>query len=133
MKNKSNSNKSRRSFIKNTSIATGAIVASPLFVEAMSNVHAEKKLKIALVGCGGRGSGAAIQALKADENVELVAMADVFKDRLESSLKNINEYFEGARRIKIKEKNRFVGFDAYKKAIDLRCIILYPSRFDISF
>ncbi|MBR98588.1 MAG: dehydrogenase, partial [Flavobacteriaceae bacterium] len=100
MKNKSNSNKSRRSFIKKTSIATGAIVASPLFVEAMSNVHAEKKLKVALVGCGGRGSGAAIQALKADENVELVAMADVFKDRLESSLKNINEYFEGARRIK---------------------------------
>ena len=95
MKNKSNSlnNKSRRSFIKRTSIATGAIVASPLFVEAMSNVHAEKKLKVALVGCGGRGSGAAIQALKADKNVELVAMADAFKDRLESSLKNINEYF----------------------------------------
>ena len=56
------------------------------------------------MGCGGRGSGAAIQALKADENVELVAMADAFKDRLESSLKNINEYFEGSRNIKIKEK-----------------------------
>ena len=50
MKNKSNylENKSRRSFIKKTSIATGAIVTSPLFVEAMSNVHAEKKLKVAL-------------------------------------------------------------------------------------
>ena len=106
MKNKSNylENKSRRSFIKKTSMATGAIVASPLFVEAMSNVHAEKKLKVALVGCGGRGAGAAIQALRADENVKLVAMADAFKDRIENSLKSIKENLEGSIKIKIKEK-----------------------------
>ena len=126
MKNKSNylENKSRRSFIKKTSIATGAIVASPLFVEAMSNVHAEKKLKVALVGCGGRGAGAAIQALRADENVELVAMADAFKDRIENSLKSIKENVEGSIKIKIKEKNMFVGFDAYKKAIDLADVVI---------
>ncbi len=126
MKNKSNylENKSRRSFIKKTSIATGAIVASPLFVEAMSNVHAEKKLKVALVGCGGRGAGAAIQALRADENVKLVAMADAFKDRIENSLKSIKENLEGSIKVKIKEKNMFVGFDAYKKAIDLADVVI---------
>ena len=126
MKNKSKmlNTKSRRSFLKKTTLVSGAIIASPLFVEGMTNIHAEKKLKVALVGCGGRGSGAAVQALKADENVKLVAMADVFQDRLEDSLKNIKEHFEGTRDIKVKEKNRFVGFDAYKKAIDLADVVI---------
>ena len=126
MKNKSKplENKSRRSFIKKTTLASGAVITSPLFVEAMSNVHAEKKLKVALVGCGGRGAGAAVQALRADENVELVAMADAFKDRIENSLKSIKENVEGSIKIKIKEKNIFVGFDAYKKAIDLADVVI---------
>ena len=70
----------------------------------------EKKLKLALVGCGGRGTGAAVQALNADENVELVAMADAFGDRLEKSLKSIQKNFDGEKKINVKEKNRFTGF-----------------------
>ena len=84
----------------------------------------EKKLKLALVGCGGRGSGAAVQALTADENVELVAMADAFGDRLEKSLKSIQTHFEGEKKINIKEKHRFVGFDAYRKAIDMADVVI---------
>ena len=73
----------RRSFVKQTALATSGLLSVPLSVEAMANVNGEKKLKLALIGCGGRGSGAAVQALTADENVELVAMADAFADRIE--------------------------------------------------
>ena len=114
---------SRRAFIKTSALATGAMFA-PMSMNAMVHGFGEKKLKLALVGCGGRGSGAAVQALTADPNVELVAMADAFADRLESSLLAIQEHFEGEKTIKVKEKNRFVGFDAYKKAIDKADVVI---------
>ena len=115
---------SRRSFVHKTALVTGGLLSAPLSVDAMANVHGNKKLKLALVGCGGRGSGAAVQALTADDQVELVAMADAFGDRLEKSLKGIQEHFEGEKKIDVKEKNRFVGFDAYKKAIDLADVVI---------
>ena len=80
----------RRSFIKNTSIITGGLVL-PSFSLKKNKIDFSKKLKIAVVGCGGRGTGAAVQALRADKNVELIAMCDAFKDRLEGSLKSIQE------------------------------------------
>ena len=67
-------------------------------MQSMVNVHNDKTLKLALVGCGGRGSGAAVQALTADDNVELIAMADAFSDRLEDSLKTIKEHFDGEKK-----------------------------------
>ena len=70
--------KTRREFVKKTALATTALLSAPLPLEAMANVNGEKKLKLAIVGCGGRGSGAAVQALTADDNVDLVAMADAF-------------------------------------------------------
>ena len=90
----------------------------------MANVNGNKKLKIALVGCGGRGTGAIVQALQADENTELIAMADAFQDRVEKSLKAVQEHFDGVMKIKIKPKNLFSGFDAYKKAIDLADVVI---------
>jgi predicted dehydrogenase len=90
----------------------------------MSNVYDNKKLKLALVGCGGRGSGAAVQALTADDKVELYAMADAFRDRIDSSLNGIKEHFDGSKNIDVKEKNMFTGFDAYKKAIDLCDVVI---------
>ena len=85
----------RRNFVKNTTIGTGALLTVPFSMEAMVNTGATKKLKIALVGCGGRGSGAAVQALRADKDVELVAMADAFKDKVEERLKYISEELDG--------------------------------------
>ena len=119
-----NEGESRRSFVQKTALATSAILTVPLGVESMANVQGDKKLKLALVGCGGRGSGATVQALTADDNVELVAMADAFGDRIERSLKGIQEHFAGEKKINVKEKNRFVGFDAYKKAIDLADVVI---------
>jgi len=81
MKNKNQKNESRRAFVQKTAMATGALLTVPMGLEGMARVNGNKKLKLALVGCGGRGSGAAVQALTADENVELVAMADAFGDR----------------------------------------------------
>ncbi len=96
----------------------------PAPMDFMAPVWSNKKLTLALVGCGGRGSGAAVQALTADPDVELVAMADAFADRLEGSLKAIQEHFDGEKTIKVKEQYRFVGFDAYKKAIDLADVVI---------
>ncbi len=122
MKNKRN--KTRRDFVKKTALATSALLSAPLSLEGMTNVNGEKKLKLALVGCGGRGSGAAVHALTADDNVDLVSMADAFADRIEISLMGIQEHFEGEKKIRVKEKNRFVGFDAYKKAINLADVVI---------
>ncbi len=114
----------RRSFCKKTAAATTGILASTLPLDAMSNIYDNKKLKIALIGCGGRGSGAAVQALTADDKVVLYAMADAFKDRIYSSLNGIKEHFEGSKNIDVKEENMFTGFDAYKKAIDLCDVVI---------
>ena len=78
-------------------------------------------LRVGLIGCGGRGTGAAGQALNADKNVVLTAMGDVFADRIQSSLAALHK--EGAEkgftdRIKVPPENRFVGLDAYQKVID---------------
>ena len=81
--------------MKNTAILGAGMMLPNMELSAMVNVFNEKTLKLAVVGCGGRGSGAANQALKADDNVQLVAMADAFEDRLLDSLKNLETEFEG--------------------------------------
>ena len=117
-------NSTRRTFCKQTAAATTGILASTLPLDAMSNVYDNKKLKLALIGCGGRGSGAAVQALTADDQVELYAMADAFRDRIDSSLNGMKEHFDGSKNIDVQEKNMFTGFDAYKKAIDLCDVVI---------
>jgi predicted dehydrogenase len=114
----------RRSFVKNTTISSGALLTVPFSLEAMANSSNNKKLKLAVVGCGGRGTGAVVQALRADKDVELVAMADAFLDKVEKSLKSIVNELEGEIKINVKEKNRFHGFDAYKKAIELADVVI---------
>ena len=116
---------SRRGFVKNTALFTGGAMLLPnMQMNAMVNVLNDKKLKLALVGCGGRGTGAAVQALTADENIELVAMADAFEDRLQSSLMNISKAMGETKKVSVKEKHRFVGFDAAEKAIDMADVVI---------
>lgn len=114
---------SRRHFVKNTSLITGGIILAPSVLTATTFKAKEKKLKLAVVGCGGRGTGAVTQALKADANVQLVAMADAFQDRLDSSLENLNKMFDSSR-IKVKPSKKFVGFGSYKKAIDEADVVI---------
>lgn len=115
---------SRRNFVKNTSLVAAGMMLPGMEMSAMANVFNDRTLKLAVVGCGGRGSGAANQALKADENVQLVAMADAFEDRLNGSLQNLQKEFEGSKKVNVQEKHRHVGFDAYKKTIDQADVVI---------
>ena len=115
---------SRRDFCKNTALFTAGMMLPGMEMSAMANVFNDKTLKLAVVGCGGRGTGAANQALKADENVELVAMADAFEDRLTGSLQSLQKEFEGSKKVNVQEKHRYVGFDAYKRAIDQADVVI---------
>lgn len=115
---------SRRDFVKNTAIFTAGMLLPTMELSAMANVFNDKTLKLAIIGCGGRGTGAANQALKADENVVLVAMADAFEDQLNGSLLSLQKEFEGSKKVNVQEKHRYVGFDAYKKAIDQADVVI---------
>lgn len=122
MKNKIN----RRKFVKNSALAAGGVMAMPLASHAgFYSGAAPKEIKIALVGCGGRGTGAAVQALIAHDDVKLVAMADAFRDRLEGSLRSIKGEFDNADdRVDVPESRRYVGFDAYKEAISHADVVI---------
>ncbi len=113
----------RRDFLKKTSaVVAGASVLGGLSVERSAFGAGSDTLKIALVGCGGRGSGAASQALSTEGSVKLVAMADVFKDRLEGSLRNLSEKHKD--RVDVPPDRQFVGWDAYKQAIALADVVI---------
>lgn len=77
-------------------------------------------IRVGLVGCGGRGTGAAEQALTADKGCELVAVGDVFADQIESSLGQLKKCDTPgvAERVKVSADHQFAGFDAYKQVID---------------
>ena len=107
---------SRRSFLSGSTAAGAAFtIIRPELVRGW----ADQKLKAGLVGCGGRGTQAAQQLLFGNPNVELVAMGDIFEDRLETSLKEIREgkQYPVADKVKVDPEHHFVGFDAYKKVL----------------
>src|SRR5439155_19589961 len=70
-----------------------------------------------LIGCGNRGTGAALQALRADKNVKLVAMGDAFADRIEASLAELRKEQDVSGKIDVKPDARFKGLDAYKQVL----------------
>ena len=106
----------RRAFLKNTSLALVGTTLAYHSVAATSLRGSRKPtLKVGLVGCGGRGTGAAAQALQADPDVVLTAMGDVFEDRLNASYNELLKM--GKDKVKVNNKNKFVGFDAYLKVI----------------
>ena len=112
----SNSLLSRRSFLRNT----GRVAAATTLTAAMvPKVHAAENntIQIVLVGCGGRGSGAAGDALSVTNGpIKLVAMADAFEDRLNASYKSLKRDFGD--KVDVPRDRQFVGFDAYRKAMD---------------
>jgi predicted dehydrogenase len=108
---------SRREFIKNTGKVAAA---SALAGVTLPHVHADDldtAIQIALIGCGGRGTGAADNALSVSTGpTKLVAMADVFKDRLDTSFQSLKT--NQPEKIDVPEDRKFIGFDGYKNAID---------------
>jgi len=94
-------------------LATASTLALPTAVHAAGS----DVLRVGLIGCGGRGTGAARQALLADKNVKLTAMADAFEDRLQLSLKTLLKAKDVAGKIDVPREHQFVGFDAYQKVL----------------
>ncbi|MCX7427659.1 MAG: Gfo/Idh/MocA family oxidoreductase [Planctomycetia bacterium] len=106
---------SRREFLKHTGRVAAA---SALVGTAIPYVHAaeDNTIRVVLVGCGGRGTGAAKDAMSVKQGpVKLVAMADVFEDRLKTSYANLKDLGD---KVDVPDDRKFVGFDAYKKAMD---------------
>jgi predicted dehydrogenase len=105
---------SRRDFLKTSS---AAVMASALSLPSIvRGASVGQKLKVGLVGAGGRGSGAANQALNADSNVVLWAVGDAFADKIETSLASLKAA-HGAK-VDVPDERQFVGLDAYQKVID---------------
>ncbi|MDE0734230.1 MAG: Gfo/Idh/MocA family oxidoreductase [Pirellulaceae bacterium] len=109
-------NNSRREFLKNTGRVAAA---SALVTGVVPQVHAaaDDTIQVALIGCGGRGTGAVANALSVPNGrTKLVAMADVFDSRLKSSYENLNRQF--TKQVDVPAERKFVSFDGYKMAMD---------------
>lgn len=108
---------SRRKFLQGSVVVAGsALTTKALF--ARGSVGAADLLRIGLIGCGGRGTGAAAQALAADPNVKLVAMGDAFIDHVENSLAKLKADPKIAGKIDVPAERRFSGFDNYQKVLE---------------
>ena len=125
---------SRRQFVEKTSLITGGVLlaggltgcatgSSRSAATAAAYAGGNDTLKLAVVGCGGRGTGAATQAMKADKGVELVAVADAFPDQAEKCVETLNRIF-GKERVKVSPETTFAGFDAFQKAIDMADVVI---------
>jgi len=114
----------RRDFLSSTTkAAAGASLLGTLSAERFAlGASPSDTLKIALVGCGGRGSGAANQALSTEGPVKLIAAADVHADRLNGAIGNLERAHKD--RVDIKKENLFLGFDGYKKAIAMADVVI---------
>lgn len=101
----------RRAFLK----TAGAVVSGfPAIISAQSVTNA---ITVGLVGCGGRGTGAASQALRADDKAELVAVADISQEQIEKSLATLGKIQRIADRVKVAEAKRFIGLEAFQKVV----------------
>ncbi len=109
---------SRREFLKTSStVALAGAIAAPHLLSSARAASPGDTLKVGLIGCGGRGTGAAAQAMKADSNVELFAVGDVFEKATKGAIKAVAAE-AGPDKVKVKPENTFVGLDAYRKVID---------------
>jgi myo-inositol 2-dehydrogenase / D-chiro-inositol 1-dehydrogenase len=115
---------SRRSFLSHTTkTVAGAAALSSLPIERFAHAASPgETLKIALVGAGGRGKGAANQALSTGESVKLVAIADVHADRLKAGVKELGDKHN--HKVEVPEDHQFLDFDGYKKAIALADVVI---------
>jgi myo-inositol 2-dehydrogenase / D-chiro-inositol 1-dehydrogenase len=118
----------RRDFLKTGTAAgvTGALLAN---FSGVSGVYAggDETLRVGLVGCGGRGTGAANQALRADPNTKLVAVGDTFPESIERCLRSLKAQEPIADRVVVDEDHQFVGLDAYRYVVDSCDVVILAS------
>lgn len=127
MKNKNllNTNITRKDFVKTTSLfAGGGLLLGSLPVGVSAYAAGNDTLKVAVIGCGGRGTGAANQALNADPGVKIVALADLFRDRIDQCYDALSQRHLETGRLDVPEEHKFTGFDAYKEATALADVVI---------
>jgi len=111
---------SRRDFLRTSAMAASTVAGSQLSIARSAHAAGSDILKIALIGCGGRGTGAAANCLNVqriiNEKIQLVAVADAFEDRARGALKNLKKDY--AEQIDVPPERVFVGLDAFQKAVD---------------
>ncbi len=108
---------SRREFLKSSGMFTaGAVVAATFPTPLMVHAAGSDQLKVAVIGCGGRGTGAALDCYKAGGNVKFVAVADAFEDAAKRAAAEITK--QCGEKADIPPERIFAGLDAYQKAID---------------
>ena len=136
---------SRRDFLKAGGLLAGGIALSPMTSFGF-NSSVNDTIKIAVIGCGGRGTGAVAQALSTKQNVKLVAMADAFQSKIDQSLKDLlTKKYKDAKgqniptnvKIDVPKERQFAGFEGYKQAIALADVVILtappgfrPSHFE---
>ena len=116
----------RRDFVATTA-AGAALAATPMALARTAHAGGSDTMGCGVVGCGGRGTGAAVNALQASPSTRIVAMADLFPDRLQSSLGHLRDQAEYADRIAVKEEDTYTGIDAYRQLMardDIDMVIL---------
>ena len=122
-KNSTGENSSRRNFIKKSSLlAAGGAVAGQLAMTRSAHAFGSDEIKIGLIGCGGRGTGAATQAMNTEGATKLVAMADAFQDKITGALRGITKQHKD--KVDVPQERQFTGFDAYKKVLETDCDIV---------
>lgn len=106
----------RRQFLKGTIATTATVALGTLSVELFAHAQGSDRIRVGLVGCGGRGTGALLDALNADPGTVAYALADLFPERIEACLNALKENFPD--RYDIPKDRQFLGFDAYKRLVD---------------
>lgn len=114
---------SRREFVKTAGLVTAA-ASFPLAVERAAHAGGREGFRVGLIGCGGRGSGAAANAMNAGKDIKLVAMADIFEDHLKGARERLRSLYPD--QVEVDDDHCFVGFDAYQKvmASDVDVVII---------
>jgi predicted dehydrogenase len=114
----------RRTFLTTTTTAAAAAAGSLALRTQAEGIPSDQIIKIGLVGCGGRGTGAASQALSADKNVHLVAVGDVFETAARNALNGLKGSPEFGSQVKVEDAAVFSGLDAFQKVIDMVDVVL---------
>src|SRR5688572_24371703 len=114
---KSASEFDRRNFIRT---AAGTAAAAGAFIGSASGegIDPSKKIKVGFIGTGGRGTGAAKQALSADDNIVLHSVGDVFQEKIDGSLESLGKDKSLAGKLDVPAERQFVGLDSYKRVLD---------------
>jgi predicted dehydrogenase len=117
----------RREFLRTSAALAGTVALGELPISRSAHAAGSDAIKIGLIGCGGRGTGAAANAINAGPDIRLVALADVFPDKVQGALKSL-----AARKpaqVAVKDDHCFVGFDAYQQLIksDVDVVLIAPS------